>query len=196
MIVSSLPPGPGIVPGASKSINSTSRNRATFPAGPVPEQPFVTQSGFQIFCVNDLGMHCGDLDHRIASILPPFNVLHSLVIQKGTSNTLPEILTSADVDVLYSSASNPKDPALQRVPTASIYKTNSWDPNPAQPQTSFAFSAYAPFYPPAILSLFQLGEDMGLPVPDLAQLYPPAGSGQLVAAQQDMPGITAPYTGV
>ncbi len=25
--------------------------------------------------INDLGMHCGDLDTRIASILPPFQVL-------------------------------------------------------------------------------------------------------------------------
>ncbi|WP_435547548.1 hypothetical protein [Desulfobacterium sp. N47] len=56
------------VSNTSKSINSTSRNRATLPAGTVAEQPFVNQSGFKVFGVNDLGMHCGDLDHRVASI--------------------------------------------------------------------------------------------------------------------------------
>jgi hypothetical protein len=35
---------------------------------------------------------------------------------------------------------------------------------------------------------------MGLPAPDLAELYPVSGSGVLVAAQQDMPGVGAPYT--
>ena len=35
---------------------------------------------------------------------------------------------------------------------------------------------------------------MGLPSPDNAKLYPVTGTGQLVADQQNMPGITAPYT--
>jgi hypothetical protein len=69
------------------------------------------------------------------------------VIQKGSSNALPEILTSTDVDVVYSAASNPDDPALQRVPTTPIYKTNFWDPNPARPVSSLAFDAYDD-YPP------------------------------------------------
>ena len=64
----------------AKSINSTSRNRNTFPADAVPEQTPVNQNGFSIFAVNDLGMHCGDLDHPIVSILPPFNVLHTQVL--------------------------------------------------------------------------------------------------------------------
>jgi hypothetical protein len=192
IVASSTNPTPG--QGGPKSINSTSKNRNTLPAVSVPEQPLVTQSGFRVFCANDLGMHCGDLDHRIASILPPFNVLHALVIQKGSSNALPEILTSADVDVVYSAASNPNDPALQKAPTAPVYKTNFWAPNPAQPGVSLAFDAYDPFYPPATLSLFPLNTDMSLAVPDLAQLYPISGAGQLVADQQDMPGISAPYT--
>jgi hypothetical protein len=180
--------------GTAKSITSTSQNRDTLPASPVPEQTFATQSGFQIFSVNDLGMHCGDLDHRVASILPPFNVLHSLVIQKGTSAAVPEILTPSTVEVAYSAAANPKDPALQKTPAAPIYKTNFWDPNPAQPLTSLAFDGYNPFYPPSTLSLFSVDKDMGLPAPDLALLYPTSGAGQLVASQQDMPGISDPYS--
>lgn len=73
-----------------KSINSTSQNRATLPSTPVAEQPLTNLSGFSIFGVNDLGMHCGDLDHRIASILPPFNTLHAQVIQKRDVNGTPQ----------------------------------------------------------------------------------------------------------
>jgi hypothetical protein len=177
----------------SKSINSTSQNRSTLPSAPVPEQALVIQSGFNVFAVNDLGMHCGDLDHRIASILPPFNVLHAQAIQKGTSTAMPEILTSSVIDVFYSAASNPNDPALKNPPAGPIFKTNFWDQNPAHPGTSLAFDGYNPFYPSGILSAFQLRADMGLPAPDLAELYPISGTGTLAAAQQEMPGISAPY---
>jgi hypothetical protein len=181
-------------PDTSKSINSTSQNRGTFPAGPVVEQPFVNQFRFRILSANDLGMHCGDLDHRIASILPPFNVLHAQVIQTvGTILRPRQILTATDVDVVYSASSNPNDPALQRAATAPIFKTNFWDPNPASPGASLAFNAYNPFYPADTLVLFPLDKDMGLPAPDLALLYPLLGGPALVAAQQDMPGVLAPY---
>ena len=135
-----------------KSINSTSQNRSTLPTAPVAEQPLTNLSGFSIFSVNDLGMHCGDLDHRVASILPPFNTLHAQVIQKGTSTANPRILTSTDVDVVYSAASNPKDPALQNpVAASSIYKTNFWDLNPRTLTNSIMFDCYDPFYPPNVL---------------------------------------------
>ncbi len=181
-------------PDTPKSINSTSQNRSTLPSTAVSEQPFVNLSGFKVFGVNDLGMHCGDLDHRVASILPPFNVLHALAVRQGTDNTLPEILTPSDCEVVYSAASNPKDPALQNPPAEPIFKTNFWEPNPVQTGNSLAFDAYDPFYPPDVLNLFALNPDMGLPVPDLALLYPSAGAGQLVADQQEMPGVAAPYT--
>jgi hypothetical protein len=176
-----------------KSINSTSQNRATLPSAPVAEQTLTNLSGFSIFSVNDLGMHCGDLDHRVASILPPFNTLHAQVIQKGTSTAPPKILTSTDVDVVYSAASNPNDPALLKPVAAPIFKTNFWNPSPLQPIVSIAFDCYDPFYPPNILKSFPLLGDMGLPSPDNAKLYPVAGASQLTADQQNMPGITAPY---
>ena len=183
-----------VPPVGSKSINSTSQNRATLPTSAVAEQIFTTNSGFQIFAVNDLGMHCGDIDHRIASILPPFNVMYSIVIQKGTASLSPVWLASSDVDVIYSAASSSTDPALQLATAAPIYKTDFWDPNPVSPGTSLAFDGFNPFYPPNTLSLFTLNADMGLPTPDLGQLFPVSGTGALVAAQQEMPGITAPYT--
>jgi hypothetical protein len=182
-------------PGATgKSINSTSKNSATLPAAAVPEQTLTNLSGFSIFSINDLGMHCGDLDHRVVSILPPYNVLHAQVVQKGTATANPRILTSTDVDALYSAVSNPKDPAAQMPPAAPIYKTNFWDPSPLQPTTSIAFDAYNPFYPPGVLNSFPLVVDEGLPAPDLNKLYPATGTGTLAATQQSMPGISAPYT--
>jgi len=181
-------------PSGSKSINSTSQNRASLPSAPVPEQTFVTQSAFQILANNDLGMHCGDLDHRIASILPPFNVVHAMAIQRGTSTAPPQILTPTEIDVIYSASSNPNDPALANPMTAPVFKTNFWDPNSVQPASTLAFDGYDPFYPPSILGLFPLTKDLGLPVPDLAQLYPISGASALTADQQDMPGVSAPYT--
>ena len=86
------------------------------------------------------------------------------------------------------------DPALLIAPTAPIFKTNFWDPSPLQPNFTIAFDCYDPFYPPGILSLFTLAKDMGLPSPDNAKLYPVSGTGVLTASQQNMPGISAPYT--
>jgi hypothetical protein len=60
----------------SISINSTSQNRANPPASPVMLQPLTTLADYNILA--DLGMHCGDLDPRVVSILLPFNVLHAL----------------------------------------------------------------------------------------------------------------------
>ncbi len=183
----------GTASAAAKSITSTSQNRDTLPSAAVPEQPFINLPDFSIFAVNDLGMHCGDLDHRIASILPPFNVLHAVVVKKGNSNSPPRILTPAEVQVFYSAASNPDDPALQSQPSAPIFKTNFWEPNPANPASTIAFDGFDPFYPPNVLSPTVLNGDNGLPSPDLAALYPISGPGELIAYQQDMPGISDPY---
>jgi hypothetical protein len=183
-------PGSGT---SSISINSTSQNKSNLPASPVLEQPLTTLTGYNILAINDLGMHCGDLDHRVVSILPPFNVLHALVIQKGTSSTGPSILTKSSVNVVYSAASNPNDPVLQIAGPASVYKTNFWDTN-LSTGNSLAFDGYNAFYPPNILSPSALRADAGLPVPDLELLYPLSGSSVLAAAQQKLPGISATYS--
>ncbi|MET0050493.1 MAG: PKD domain-containing protein, partial [Candidatus Thiodiazotropha sp.] len=178
------------------SINSTSQNGV--PGDPVAEMPFINQSGYKVFAVNDLGMHCGDFDTRISSILPPFNVLHATVIQRGSD---PRILSRADgVEVYYSAASNPNDPILTGINSAGsgpvlssmvngvVFKTNFWD---------VARTAYDPFYPPGILPAFypagdaSLIVDLGLPMPNVEQLY--LGNGALTADQQEMPGRSGPY---
>ena len=177
-------------PGPDVSINSTSQNNSTIPAVAVPEQPvLINQADYQILAVNDLGMHCGDLDTRVASILPAFNVAHAMVIRKGSE---PEILDDTEVDVYYSAASNPVDPAVNPANPPpefvasgpSVYKTNFWG--------TVNNGVYDPFYPPVVTPL-SIPLDLGLPVPDLAFLYPASGSPSLVADQQAMPGMGNPY---
>jgi len=185
---------PGELPDVS--INSTSQNGT--PGLPVTEQPFTGLSGYRVFSANDLGMHCGDFDTRISSVLPPFNLVHTQVIQRGAE---PRILGPADgIEVVYSAASNPSDPILtgingdplrpvlsSQLSDGSVYKTNFWD---------VARAAYDPFYPSGILPAFYPAGadilDLGLPMPNVEQLF--LGDGDLTAIQQEMPGRYGPYT--
>ncbi|MGD8310781.1 MAG: Ig-like domain-containing protein [Chromatiales bacterium] len=183
------------VAGANEvSINSTSDNGT--PGTPVSEQPDVSNSSYTLVAINDLGMHCGDLDTRISSILPPFNVLHAQVVERGVSG-LPRVMGEGEVELYYSAASNPDDPAIGKVAgglalssvvNGNVFKTNFWD---------IAFGAYDPFYPDNILELFydpnnpDANVDIGLPVPDVERFY--LEDGELHATQQAMPGLSNPY---
>jgi hypothetical protein len=180
----------GAASAVDPSINSTSRNRAAGPYTPVPQQAFVQSSGYRLLAANDLGMHCGDLDDRIATILPPFNVVHAQVIKRGgTGAAKPVILGRTQASVVYSAASQAKDPAAAKAPVTavdgSVFKTNFW-------QT--AVKTYAPFYPTGALAAFYPstlpagGADVGLPVPDVERLY--LGDGKLIITQQTMPSVT------
>ncbi|RLA55249.1 MAG: hypothetical protein DRR04_14935, partial [Gammaproteobacteria bacterium] len=181
----------GVTANNAVSINSTSANGDNVPASAVAEQPFWLDPDYAIVAINDLGMHCGDLDTRISSILPPFNVLHSQVIVRG-NGSLPRIMGEGEVDVYYSAASNPDDPAPAKVASGqaltsvtnagTVYKTNFWD---------ISADAYDPFYPSGILPLFSSNEDVGLPMPNVERFY--LEDGFLAASQQNMAGITDPY---
>ncbi|HYQ73186.1 MAG TPA: PKD domain-containing protein, partial [Gammaproteobacteria bacterium] len=178
------------------SINSTSQNGC--PEQTVPESPEVLNSAYRVLAINDLGMHCGDLDTRISSILPPFQVLLGQVIQRGTT----PVLNPAGIDLEYSATANPNDPILG-VPGAqrglmddgSTYKTNFWD--------AVAGGAYDPFYPAAVTPLltgpFPVAPGIGLPVPNVEDLYigpdgvVNSGDESLTAVQHAMPGMTGPY---
>ncbi len=175
---------------AELSLNSTSRARLAGPYTPVPQQSFVRTTGYRLLAANDLGMHCGDLDDRIATILPPFNVVHAQVVKRGgTGAAKPVILGRASADVVYSAAAQANDPALLNPPVVaadgSVFKTNFW-------QT--ALRTYAPFYPTGALAAFYPstlpagGGDIGLPVPDVERLY--LGDGKLAIVQQTMPSVT------
>ena len=188
----------GVAAAAQVSINSTSADGA-LPTTAVQEQSKVgidPTNAYTLLAINDLGMHCGDQDTRISSILPPFNVLHAQVVQRGRTG-LPRVLGEGEVTLSYSAASNPNDPAIAKVASGQalssvvngeVYKTNFWN---------VAFQAYDPFYPPGVLAAFYdpnnpaNNVDIGLPVPDVERLY--LGDGQLHATQQAMPGLNNPY---
>lgn len=119
-------------------------------------------TGYAVLAANDLGMHCADLDYRIFSILPPFNVAHAQVIQLGHGNTYPRIVGDADVDVTYVATSSANDPAgADSINTTSqnlpgIFKTNFWTSSntplpPGTPGQGTNWTegglAYAPLYP-------------------------------------------------
>jgi hypothetical protein len=207
------------------SINSTSRscgdqadaNDPSPPAcddNPVPERPFVGNAGdYAIVAINDLGMHCGDLDTRISSILPPFQVLLAQIIRKGSE---PRLVGPERAQVFYSAVANPNDPALslggqicgfdgdgEPIPCTGVYKTNFWDyPLPLGAYDAF-YPAFSPFDPTFALTplvdVFGITYDISLPVPNVEALYLgpdgqyKSGDEFLAAAFQDMPGIAAPY---
>jgi PKD repeat protein len=184
------------------SINSTSQDSAAQVTSAVSERPKVLNSDYSVVAINDLGMHCGDYDTRIASILPPFQVLLTQVIQKGAE----PVLNPAGVSLSYSAAANPADPVLNKAGVlnglkvdGSTYKTNFWD--------SVAKGAYDPFYPAPLTPLSTglagatepVTADVGLPVPNVENLYigpdgdVNSGDEQLTAVQHAMPGLTNPY---
>jgi len=184
------------------SINSTSA-AGLDPAGipPVPERPKILGGNYSVLAVNDLGMHCVDLDGRIANILPPFQVLLTQVVEKGVE---PEV-NPAGLELYYSAASNPNDPILSSpdpfngiADDGTLYKLNFWDA---------ALGSYDAFYPPIATPLatgpFPVTEDVGLPVPNAEDLYiGPDGivdgtatgssDGYLSAVQHAMPGEAGP----
>jgi hypothetical protein len=184
------------------SINSTSQDSAVKNNSVVSQQAQVANSNYSVLAINDLGMHCGDLDTRVASILPPFQVLLAQVIQKGGNPTL----NPANVSVYYSAAYNPKDPILGQagvrngvMADGSTYKTNFWEVIP--------LGAYDPFYPALITPLSTglagatkpVTADRGLPVPNVEDLYigpdgrVNSGDEVLTAVQHAMPGLNNPY---
>ncbi len=184
------------------SINSTSQDGC--PKVGIPQQAQVVDPSYSVLAINDLGMHCGDLDTRISSILPPFQVLLAQVIQKGAT----PVINPAGVSVAYSAAANPNDPILnQNVfdgvwKNGNTYKTNFW--------AGVANGSYDPFYPggmgitPLDIGAFPVTADRGLPVPNVEDLYiGPDGivdsaqtgshDGFLSAVQHAMPGLGNPY---
>ncbi len=185
------------VAGANEvSINSTSAN-GPLAAVAVAEPTAVSGSDYRLLAINDLGMHCGDLDTRLSSILPPFNVVHAQVVARGISG-LPRVMGEGEAQIYYSAAANPSDPAIAKatsgqvlssVVNGEVYKSNFWE---------VAYQAYDPFYPPGLLSQYYdpntpaINVDLGLPVPDVERLY--LGDGTLHVSQQAMPGFTGPYT--
>ncbi|MEW8646067.1 MAG: cytochrome C [Candidatus Thiodiazotropha endolucinida] len=117
----------------------------------------------RVLAFNDLGMHCADLDYSTFVILPPFNVIHTQVIERGAT---PRILDASSVNVQYLAIAdgNGSINTTSQNLAGSVDKTNFWDINPA---TGNSF----------VSDLFGLN-----PAPDEGLLF-----------GQSMPGILNPY---
>ena len=77
---------------------------------------------------NDLGMHCADLDYSNFVILPPFNVLHSQVIERAAE---PRILSISEASVSYQAQTDVSGSITSTSQNlANITKSNFWDTNP------------------------------------------------------------------
>lgn len=94
----------------------------------------------QVLAFNDLGMHCADLDYSTFVILPPYNVIHSHVIERGDK---PRLLDDSEVSVSYRAvedASGSINSTSQNQP-GSVSKSNFWDVNP-NTGNSYAFDLF------------------------------------------------------
>lgn len=159
--------------------------------------PNVAAANYVVIGSNDLGMHCADQDYQIFSILPPFNVLHTQLIRKGTgtsASTLPSIINGSAADVYYAAASNASDPAgagsINTGSAASVFKSNFWSQiagtSPLQTQGTQSYRGLYPVLGGAssALDLFSpLNTDVGIPVPD------PNDLPNIVPFQQAMPSV-------
>ncbi len=188
------------------SINSTSQDSDAPVTTVVSRRAIVPNNNYSILAINDLGMHCGDLDTRIASILPPFQVLLAQVVRKGPS----PVLNPAGINLVYSATNNPRDPRRNRNDLltgvkgdGTTYKTNFWD-SVAQGAYDAFYPAFNPFDPAVTLTPlagppFNVTADRGLPVPNVEDLYigrdgrVNSGDEELTATMHTMPGIADPY---
>ena len=130
--------------------------------GPIPG-PIVDPGTHQVLAFNDLGMHCADLDYSTFVILPPFNVVHSQVIERGSK---PRIKNATEVNVNYQAVRDASGSinSTSQNQAGAVEKTNFWDRNPDTGNT-YVF--------------------------DLFGLNPPPDEG--LAFGQAMPGILNPY---
>ncbi len=122
----------------------------------------------QVLAFNDLGMHCADLDYSTFVILPPFNVVHSQVIERGAT---PRILDDTQINVSYRAVTDAAGSinSTSQNQAGAVQKSNFWDTNPVT-NNSYVF--------------------------DLFGLNPPADEGLALDVNfaQKMPGILAPYS--
>ena len=122
----------------------------------------------QVLAFNDLGMHCADLDYSTFVILPPFNVVHSQVIERGAT---PRILDDTQINVSYRAVTDAAGSinSTSQNQAGAVQKSNFWDTNP-DTNNSYVF--------------------------DLFGLNPAADEGLALEVNfaQKMPGILAPYS--
>ena len=121
----------------------------------------------QVLAFNDLGMHCADLDYSTFVILPPYNVVHSQVIERGT---MPRILDDSQVNVSYRAVQDASGSinTTSQNQAGAIHKSNFWNTNPATGNT-YAFDLFG-LNPPADKGL-SLNPDNGQTMPGILNPY-------------------------
>ena len=160
-------------------------------ATPLATAATLSNSDFAVLSANDLGMHCADLDYKIFSILPPFNVVHAQVVRIGDSGRLPKLMNDNKIKVVYSATSSPNDPAgANSINTTSknlpsVFKTNFWKetgkrvelPGSNEKQT-LGGRAYNPLYPSVLAAaLLDPPVDLSFACKDPNMADPAASSG-------------------
>ncbi len=83
---------------------------------------------YQVLAYNDLGMHCADLDYSNFTILPPYNVVHAQVVQRGAT---PRLLSDGSVNVDYQAVADAGGSITTTSQNGVVHKSNFWDNNPA-----------------------------------------------------------------
>ena len=90
--------------------------------GTTTPPPSTTTTDVTVLAFNDLGMHCLDREFSVFSILPPFNVVHSQVVEKQATG--PRLLNADAVEAAYLAATD----ADGSVNTTSLGgKSDFWD---------------------------------------------------------------------
>lgn len=68
---------------ATIAIALSARSKPAAASAPAPGQGVGQGGPDQVIAWNDLGMHCGDPDYSVFSILPPFNTINAQIVRNG-----------------------------------------------------------------------------------------------------------------
>jgi hypothetical protein len=81
-------------------------------------QPLAMAAGWTLIGWNNLGMHCMDADFQFFSVLPPYNTIHSQIIDSSGNR----VTNPAGITVTYEAIADPAG----SINTTSQGKTNFW----------------------------------------------------------------------
>ncbi len=93
--------------------------RSSSPSGGGNSGPDLASGAYTLVAWSELGMHCMDgKDYSIFSVLPPYNVIHAQLLQKGE----PPVPVTSGVTITYVATPDTRN----SINTTSSSKTNFW----------------------------------------------------------------------
>ena len=93
--------------------------RSNSPSGSGNAGPDIASGSYTLVAWSELGMHCMDgKDYSIFSVLPPYNVIHAQLLQKGE----PPVPVTSGVTITYVATPDTRN----SINTTSSSKTNFW----------------------------------------------------------------------